>query len=59
MIPAARAPWTDIAVLALHAAAALIVAHRLADRARTARDSIRRFAHHRAALGRASTRSAR
>ena len=56
---AAHAPWRDIAVLALHAAAVVIVAHRLADRARMARDSIRRFAHHRAALGRASTRSTR
>ena len=56
---AARAPWADIAVFAVHAAAALIVARDLAARARTARDSIHRFAHHRAALGRASTRSTR
>ena len=56
---AAHAPWRDIAVLALHAAAVVIVARHLAARARTARDSIHRFAHHRAALGRASTRSPR
>ena len=56
---AARAPWRDLAVLSLHAAAAVIVAHHLAERARTARDTVRRFAHHRAALGRATARSTR